>query len=162
MDFQIGDKVIHSTYGLGEIVHIEEKIIHDLPTNCYVLRTNDLTIWIPINDLHQNSLRTPTLPDEFKRLFSILTSPGEALPEDRVIRKDQLLEQMKNGQLTSICYVVRDLTHLKRVKKLNDMEKSILERAVNSLLTEWIFSLGVTQYQAQQAMTNMLTGEAGL
>jgi len=158
MDYHIGDKVIHSTYGLGEIVHIEEKVIHDRPTNCYVFRTNELTIWIPINDLHQNSLRTPTLPGEFVRLFSILTSPGEALPEDRVLRKDQLIEHMKNGQLVSICHVVRDLTHLKRIKKLNDQEKSILERATNSLLTEWIYSLGVTQYQAQQAMANMLGG----
>jgi RNA polymerase-interacting CarD/CdnL/TRCF family regulator len=158
MDFHIGEKVIHSTYGLGEIVRIEEKIIHGQPTNCYVVRTNDLTIWIPINDLHQNSLRTPTLPDEFERLFSILTSPGEALPDDRILRKDQLIENMKNGQLTSICHVVRDLTHWKRVKKLNDQEKSILERAVNSLLTEWIYSLGVSPNQAQQAMTKMLEG----
>ena len=158
MDFHIGDKVIHSTYGLGEIIRIEEKQVHDSPTNCYVFHTNELTIWIPINDLHQHSLRTPTLPDEFKGLFSILTSPGEALPEDRVIRKDQLIESMKNGQLASICHVVRDLTHWKRNKKLNDQEKSILERATSSLLTEWIYSLGVDKYQAQQAMTQMLSG----
>jgi RNA polymerase-interacting CarD/CdnL/TRCF family regulator len=158
MDFHVGDTVIHSTYGLGEIVHIEEKVIHDYPTNCYVLRTRELTIWIPINDLHQNSLRMPTLPSEFTRLFSILTSPGEALPEDRVIRKDQLITDMKDGQLASICHVVRDLTHFKRVKKLNDKEKSILERARNSLLIEWIYSLGVSQLQAQQAMTEMLGG----
>jgi CarD family transcriptional regulator len=158
MDFHIGDKVIHSTHGMGEIVHIEEKVIHDCPTNCYVVRTNELTIWIPINDLHQHSLRTPTLPDEFVRLFSILTSPGEALPEDRLLRKDQLIAHMKNGQLASICHVVRDLTQLKRIKKLSEQEKSILERAMNSLLTEWIYSLGVSQYQAQQAMTKMLSG----
>jgi RNA polymerase-interacting CarD/CdnL/TRCF family regulator len=158
MDFHIGDKVIHSTHGLGEIVHIEEKVIHDRPTNCYVVRTHELTIWIPINDLQQHSLRMPTLPDEFIRLFSILTSPGEALPEDRVLRKDQLIAHMKDGQLASICHVVRDLTHFKRIKKLNDQEKSILERAMNSLLIEWIYSLGVSQYQAQQAMTEMLGG----
>jgi len=158
MDFHIGDKVIHSTYGLGEIIRIEEREIHDHPTNCYVVRTNELTIWIPINDLNQHSLRIPTLPEDFLGLFSILTSPGEALPEDRVVRKDQLIANMKNGQLASICQVVRDLTHLKRVKKLNDQEKSILERARNSLLTEWIYSLGVPEYQAQQAMMKMLGG----
>jgi CarD family transcriptional regulator len=158
MDFHIGDKVIHSTYGMGEIVHIEEKVIHGCSTNCYVVRTNELTIWIPINDLHQHSLRTPTLPDEFVRLFSILTSPGEALPEDRILRKDQLIANMKSGQLASICHVVRDLTQFKHIKKLSEQEKSILERAMNSLLTEWIYSLGVSQYQAQQAMTKMLGG----
>ena len=156
MDFHIGDKVIHSTYGLGEIVHIEKKVINGHPTDCYVVRTKDLTIWIPINDLHQHSLRTPTLPEDFKRLFSILTSPGEELPEDRVLRKDQLIANMRDGQLASICQVVRDLTHYQRSSKLNDQEKSILERAVNSLVTEWTFTLGTNPHQAIQTMESML------
>jgi len=158
MDYHVGDKVIHSIYGLGEVVRIEEKIINGRPTNCYVVSVNELTIWIPINDSHQNSLRTPTMPGEFEELFTILTSPGETLPEDRLLRKDLLVEQLKNGQLSSICQVVRDLTHWKRTKKLNDQEKSILERAINSLLTEWIYSLGVSRHQAQQGLAKMLEG----
>ncbi len=158
MDFQIGDKLIHSTYGLGEVVLIEEKNIHGRATNCYVFRTHDLTIWIPIDDLHQNSLRKPTMPNEFTNLFSILTSPGEPLPEDRILRKDQLTEYLKNGQIKSICQVVRDLTHFKRRKKLNDQEKFILERATDSLLTEWIYALGVSRNQAEHAMLKLLEG----
>ena len=156
MRFHIGDKVIHCSFGLGEIVHIEEKIFHGHPTNCYVVRTTELTVWIPINDLQQNSLRLPTPPEEFERLSAILTNPSETLLEDRVLRKDQLMAQMKDGQLASICRVVRDLTHFKHSKKLNDQEKSILERAVNSLLTEWTYSLGMPLNQAHQAMTNLL------
>jgi RNA polymerase-interacting CarD/CdnL/TRCF family regulator len=67
---------------------------------------------------------------------------------------------MRDGQLASICRVGRDLTYFKRIKKLNDQENSILERAMKSLLTEWIYSLGVSQYQAQQAMAKMLDGKA--
>lgn len=156
MGFQIGDKVIHWSYGLGEIVHIEEKIIRDHPTNCYVVRTSDLTIWIPITDLQQQSLRVPTPPDEFVTLFAILTGPSEKLLEDRALRKDQLMAQMKDGQLASICRVVRDLTHFKQSTKLNEQEKSILERAMKSLLTEWTYSLGLPLSQAQQDMANLL------
>ncbi len=156
MGFHVGDKVIHSTYGLGEIVYIEEKIIREHLTNCYVIRTHDLMIWIPINDAQQQSLREPTTPDEFVRLFALLKSPGEALPTDRMQRKDALLERMRDGQLSSICTVVRDLTSFKRSAKLNDQERSLLERAMNSLLTEWIFSLRVPLSQAQQTMMELL------
>lgn len=156
MNFHVGDKVIHWSYGLGEIERIEEKPILGRPTNCYVFRTTDLTIWIPINDLQQHSLRSPTSPEEFVKLSTILTSPGEKLVEDRALRKDQLMEQMRDGQLASICRVVRDLTHFKRSTKLNDQEKSILERAMNSLLTEWTYSLAMPLSQAHQAITNML------
>ena len=156
MGFQIGDKVIHCTFGLGEIVNIEEKIVQGHPTNCYVVRITDLTIWVPIDDLQRHSLRVPTLPEEFKKLSAILTNPGETLLEDRVLRKDQLMKQIKDGQLASMCRVVRDLTHFKRTKKLNEQEKYILKRATDSLLTEWIYSLGIPLMQAHLAMTNLL------
>jgi CarD family transcriptional regulator, regulator of rRNA transcription len=156
MVFQVGDTVIHSTHGLGEILYIEEKIIRDHTTNCYVVRTGDLTIWIPIDDPHQQSLRLPAQPEDFVGLFAILTGPSEQLQEDRVLRKEQLMAQMRDGQLASICRVVRDLTQFKSSKKLNDQEKFILERATNSLLVEWAYSLGVSPTQANQAMTNLM------
>ena len=156
MDFQIGDKVIHCTHGLGEVVQIEQKVIRDRPTNCYVVRISDMMIWIPVDDPQQQCLRLPAQPDEFIGLSAILTGPSEQLQDDRLLRKDQLLARMRDGQLTSICRVVRDLTQFKRSKKLNDQETSILERATNSLLTEWALSLGVSQNQAQLAMMNLL------
>ena len=88
MGFQIGDKVIHCTFGLGEIVNIEEKTIRGQLANCYVVRINDLTTWIPINDQEQHTLRLATLPAEFDKFSAILTDAGESLPEDRVLRKN--------------------------------------------------------------------------
>jgi RNA polymerase-interacting CarD/CdnL/TRCF family regulator len=160
MRFHIGDKVIHWTYGLGEIVQIEEKPINGHLKNCYVFQTTDMTIWIPIDELQQHSLRQPTSPEEFSRLYSILQSPGEQLQEDRQMRKDQLMKQLRDGQLASICKVVRDLTYYKRSGKLNDQERTILERAEKSLLTEWTYSLGLPLHQAHQAMTNLLGEQA--
>jgi CarD family transcriptional regulator len=156
MAFQIGDKVIHCTFGLGEITQIEEQNINGHLTNCYVVHLPDMTIWVPTDESGQNSLRVPTPPEEFIKTLPILTSPNENLMEDRVLRKNQLVDQLKDGQLASICRVVRDLTHYQRNSKLNDQEKSILERAVNSLITEWTFSLGTPQIQAHQAMVSML------
>jgi CarD family transcriptional regulator len=156
MVFQIGDKVIHVSHGLGEIVQVEEKIIDGQSASCYVVRTSDLLIWVPINDLPQCSLRVPTPPEECERLFTILNSPSEELLGDRVLRKDQLMIQMKSGELASICRVVRDLSHYKRNARLNDQEVSILKRAMNSLLTEWAYSLDIPLSEAQQAMTNLL------
>jgi len=156
MGFHVGDKVIHCTHGLGEIFQIEQKTICGHLTNCYVVRTPDLTIWIPVDDLQQHCLRLPAQPEEFVGLFAILNGPSEQLQEDRLLRKDQLLAQMRDGQLASICRVVRDLTNFKRSKKLNDQETSILERATNSLLTEWAHSLGMSQNQAHLAMINLL------
>jgi RNA polymerase-interacting CarD/CdnL/TRCF family regulator len=156
MAFHVGDKVIHCTFGLGEITQIEEKSINGHQTSCYVVRVPDMTVWVPTDEAGQNSLRLPTPPEEFMKTLPILTSPNENLLEDRVERKNQLVDQLKDGQLSSICRVVRDLRHYQRNSKLNDQEKSILERAVKSLITEWTFSMGTPQHQAYQAMESML------
>jgi RNA polymerase-interacting CarD/CdnL/TRCF family regulator len=156
MSFKVGDIVIHWAFGVGEIMLIEEKTIRNQLTNCYVVRTSTLTIWIPITDLQQQSLRYPVPPEEFEQLSAILSSPCEKLQDDRVLRKNQLLAQMKDGQLASIIYVVRDLTNFKRSTRLNDREKAILALAVDSLLTEWIYSLGTPLGQARQTMMSLL------
>ena len=156
MSFEIGDKVIHCTFGLGEIIQIEEKVINGDLTNCYVIQLNNMTIWVPIDDTGQSSLRVPTPPDEFIKTLPILSSPNETLLEDRLLRKKQLTDQLNDGQLASICRVVRDLSHYQRSSKLNDQERSILERAVKSLLTEWTFTLGITQLQAHQTMESLV------
>jgi len=155
MSFQIGEHVIHCTFGLGEITQIEEKTINSHPTLCYVVMINDMTVWVPTDD-PQNSLRTPTPPDEFINTLPILTSPNLPLDEDRLLRKNQLMDQLKDGQLSSICRVVRDLRHYQRNSKLNDQERSILERAVKSLLTEWTISLGLPFSKAHEAMESLL------
>jgi RNA polymerase-interacting CarD/CdnL/TRCF family regulator len=158
MAFQIGDKVIHCTFGLGEITQIEEKVINGHLTNCYVYEITGMTIWIPIEDKQQDSLRLPTSPEEFNKVLPILSSPNEKLEDDRVLRKQHLMEQMRDGQLSSICRVVRDLTYFQRNSKLNDHERAILERAIKSLLAEWSLSLGTPLHQAHQTMENMLQG----
>jgi RNA polymerase-interacting CarD/CdnL/TRCF family regulator len=156
MGFQIGDKIIHRTFGMGEITRIEEKTFNGHQVNCYVVSITDMTIWVPVDNEETNSLRIPTSPEEFLKTLPILSSPNEALQEDRVLRKNQLMEELRDGQLSSICRVVRDLSHYQRSSKLNDQEKTILERAVKSLLTEWTLSLGTPQNLAYQTMENML------
>jgi len=156
MGFHVGDKVIHCTFGLGEITQIEKKTINGHLTKCYVVKINDMTVWVPIDDPLQNSLRLPTPPAEFMKVLPILTSPTITLQEDRLERRHQLLEQLRDGQLTSICRVIRDLTNFQRNSKLNDQEKTILERATRSLLAEWTLSLGIPPNQAHHAMEAML------
>jgi RNA polymerase-interacting CarD/CdnL/TRCF family regulator len=156
MAFHVGDKVIHCSFGLGEITQIEDKLINGYNTQCYVVNISNMMIWIPTKDQEQNSLRLPTSPEEFSKVLPILSSPNEKLEDDRVLRKQHLMEQMRDGQLSSICRVVRDLTHFQRISKLNDNERAILERAIKSLLAEWSHSLGTPANQAQLAMESML------
>jgi len=156
MDYHVGDKVIHRSYGLGEIVQIDEKFIHDRQMLCYVVRTRDLTIWVPADEPDKSSIRRPTPGNDFEKLFAILRSPGNPLPIDRFERKTNLIERMKDGKLASICSVIRDLAFYRREKKLNEYDNSTLERARSFLLTEWTYSLSISQVQANDELMQLL------
>jgi RNA polymerase-interacting CarD/CdnL/TRCF family regulator len=158
MTFHVGEQVIHWKFGLGEIVKVEEKVVLGKCALYYVVQIRDFLIWVQANEIGEASLRKPTPDNEFNDLFSILRSPGEALPEDCLVRKQHLRDQMRNGKLYGICRVVRDLTSFSRVKPLNENDKSILTRARNFLITEWGLSLSVTPEQAERELAHMLRG----
>lgn len=156
MDFNVGDKVIHRTYGLGEILEVDEKELAGCKQQYYVVQTGDLTVWVPVNNQDSSSLRLPTLKKEFKKVLAILGGPVEPLSFDRFERKTHLLNKMKDGRLESICQVVRDLSFHRAIKKLNDDDLSILERAKKLLLSEWKFALLVPLVQAEKELNELL------
>ena len=156
MEFQVGDKVIHSIHGIGDIVEIETKTIEGRDVECFVVQTQDLTIWVPITQAHQHTLRYPTPEIEFESLFSILGGPSKVLPDDRIERKTHLSNLLSEGELNSIGQVVRDLSHRNQETKLSEEDKSTLERAKNTLLIEWEYSLSISRSQALAAMRKLL------
>jgi CarD family transcriptional regulator len=156
LDYQVGDKVIHPSYGLGEVVRLDEKFIHERKMLCYVVRIRDLTIWVKADETGKSGLRRPTRGSDFERLFAILKSPGDPLTTDPYERKAILNERMKDGSLPSICTVIRDLALYRNIKKFNDHDKSIMERAKNFLLTEWMYSRSVSLEQVNAELKQLL------
>ena len=156
MGYQVGDKVIHWNYGFGEIVQLDVKNIQEHQTPYFVVRIRDFSIWVVADETAEANLRLPASAHDFENVFAILHSPGEPLPVDRFERKKLLALRMKDGKLASICGVVRDLTLQRTTKKLNDDDRSILERARNFLLAEWTFSLSVPMAKADSELESLL------
>ncbi len=156
MAFKVGDKVIHWIYGLGEIIELDEKVLSGNSGEYYVVETGDLTLWVPLNETGELSLRLPTPAEDFQKIFRLLASPGEALPEDRFKRKTHLTELMKDRTLESICVVIRDLVNYKLTNKINENDKSVLERSKNFLLNEWSYTLSVPIHKAERELRELL------
>jgi RNA polymerase-interacting CarD/CdnL/TRCF family regulator len=156
MDFQVGDKVVHWTYGLGEIINLEEKILSGRTSLYYVVQVNDLTIWVPSDENGKRSMRLPTPANEFENLFILLSSPGEPLSKDRLERKLELSQRMKDGTLESICKVIRDLSFFRKTQKFNESDTLTLERAQKFLLSEWMISFSIPAAQAEKELKRLL------
>lgn len=162
MSFQVGDRVIHWYYGLGQIAQMDEKILDGRTERYFVVKIRDLTLWVPDNADVENILRYPTPAKEFNHLFDILSSPPEPLVVDRMTRKNQLTIQLKTGRLDTICRALRDLTYQRRTKGLNEYDKTVLERLQNFLLDEWAISLSVPLIQARNDLAHLLSDEPAI
>jgi RNA polymerase-interacting CarD/CdnL/TRCF family regulator len=157
MDFQVGDKVVHWVYGPGEIINLEEKVLSGHTNLYFVVQVNNLTLWVPSDEQGKRSMRFPTPASEFEDLFALLRSPGVPLPNDRLERKLELSERMKDGTLESICRVIRDLHFFRQTQKFNESDTSTLERAQKFLLSEWRISLSVPAAQAEKELNQLLS-----
>lgn len=157
--FHVGDQVIHCTHGLGEIIQLDEKELFGHNDKYYVVKIRDLTVWVPISEMGERCLRPLTPAGDFERLFGILSSPGVPLSLDRLERKNQLMEQLKDGTLESVCRVVRDLAFHRRMKKTNENDVAVMARARSFLLDEWSVVLSIPIHQAENKLRDLLGGE---
>ncbi len=159
MNFHSGDTVMHWTYGIGQIVNLEERDLFGSKTLYFAVQVRDMTVWVPADSKVGSRLRSPTSKSRFKQLLGILSSPSEPLPEDRLERKTRLLELLHDGRPESLCQVIRDLSAYQRqkVRPMNDNDQMVLKQSRNTLLGEWGFVLSITHAQAEFELHRLLT-----
>jgi RNA polymerase-interacting CarD/CdnL/TRCF family regulator len=159
MGFQKGDMVMHWTYGIGQIVSLEERALAGSKTVYYVVQVGDMTVWVPADSKVGSRLREPTPQLQFQQLLSILSRPSEPLPEDRVERKARLLELVQRGRPDGLCQAIRDLSAYQKKlgKPMNDHDQMILKQSRRTLLGEWEFVFSITHAQAEHELQRLLT-----
>jgi RNA polymerase-interacting CarD/CdnL/TRCF family regulator len=156
MNFQKGDTVMHWTYGIGQIIDLEERAIAGSKLLYYAVNVQNMTVWVPADGKVAGRLRTPTSKLRFKRLVSILSGSSEPLPEDRLERRTRLQERVKDGSVASLCQVIRDLSAHKKEFKMNENDTIVLKQSLNTLLGEWEFVLSVPHAQANLDLHRLL------
>jgi RNA polymerase-interacting CarD/CdnL/TRCF family regulator len=156
MTIQVGDTVMHWTYGLGQVVGKDERVIADRKALYYAVKVRDMTVWVPVDDHLDTRLRPPSTPRKFKNILALLSASGEPLPEDRQERKLTLVERLKDGQAESLCRLIRDLYAHQRVHPLNDNDNNLMKRSRDALLSEWGFVLSVPPVEAELEMHRLL------
>ena len=159
MNFHEGDTVMHWTYGLGKVMRLEERDLSGSIIPYYAVKVREMTVWVPADGNLGSRLRFPTSPAGFKRLLTILSGPGEPIPEDRQERRTHFLELFKDGRAESLCKVIRDLSVYQKSHKLNDNDQSFLKQARRAMLAEWEFVRSITPEQAELELHRILQSE---
>ena len=154
MHFKAGDWIVHPTYGVSEVVRLEERQLAEAPKLLYyVLSADKSTVWVPVE---ANGLRKLTTSKELEQGRALLRSKPLSLTTDHRERRLTILESLKGGSFQTLCEVVRDLAAFGWRKSLGEADAALLKRARESLSREWAASAGTSIDEANAEVTELL------
>jgi RNA polymerase-interacting CarD/CdnL/TRCF family regulator len=154
MQFKAGDRIVHPTYGVSEVMRLEERQLAEVNKRLYyVLSADKSTVWVPVD---ASGLRKLTTSTELERGRALLRGKPASLTTDHRERRLTISESLKSGSFQTLCEVVRDLAAFGWRKSLGEADAALLKRARESLSREWAASAGTTIDEANAEVTALL------
>lgn len=153
--YDIGEWVVHSRYGVGEIKSVEQIPLYgdvQKKEKCFKVQTNESVFWFPVEQSENPRIRPIASRERMKRALKILREPPQDLDAHHNVLKGRISETQNNGSLKAKIGLIRDLLARQTVKKLNILEERALKKLNLQLVREWAISMDVDTTAAQSQL----------
>jgi CarD family transcriptional regulator len=141
--FQVNQKVVYPSQGVGVITAIQEKEFKNEKVPYYViyLEVSDMTIMVPTDKAVGLGIRPIVPSKEAQRALELIGEDFEPITSDWKERYNKNLDLLKKGSVTDIATIVRTLYHRSKVKELPILERKLYDSALKLLEDEVSYSL---------------------
>ncbi|MDR3192783.1 MAG: CarD family transcriptional regulator [Treponema sp.] len=141
--FQVNQKIVYPSQGVGIITSIEEKIFKSEKIPYYViyLEVSDMTIMVPVEKAEGLGIRPIVPKDEAQKALDLIGEDYDPIPSDWKLRYQMNLDLLKKGSVSDIAMIVRSLYHRSKVKELPILERKLYDSALKLLEDEISYSL---------------------
>ncbi|GHU64277.1 transcriptional regulator [Spirochaetia bacterium] len=142
-NFQVDQKVVYPSQGVGVVKSIEEKTFKESKVLYYViyLEVSDMTIMVPMDKAETLGIRPIVAKDEALKALELISEDYEPIPSDWKLRYQMNLDLLKKGSIMDIASIVRALYHRSKVKELPILERKLYDSALKLLEDEVSYSL---------------------
>jgi len=149
--FNVGDKVVYPSHGVGRIEAIEEKEVAGQKIKCYVLSIigKELKIIVPMFNAQKVGLRQIIQEEEVERVFDILRDEINNMPPKWNKRYTFNLDKIRTGSIYEIAEVFKNLTRLGQRKELSFGERKMLDSTKELIVIEIAHSKKIGTSQAE-------------
>lgn len=154
MEFSVGDKVIHSGHGCGQIVGLEHLDLVAGFENYYLIKFPEkgLTVHVPVRKVEALGVRPVMSHAKLARVMDALRDRPHPLSEDFRERELRIRETLESGRPVRIAEAVRDLTWLKQHGRLTRADTDLLVRGRKLLSAEIALATGADILDAKQSI----------
>lgn len=156
--FKEKQQVVYPLQGVGQVMEIIEMEFQNTPTLYYViyLPVSDMTVKVPVDKAEQLGIRAIVPKKEAEAALDLFTEEYEPIAADWKLRYQMNLDLLKQGSVRDIATVVRTLYHRKKVKELPIMERKLYDSALQLLMDEVSFSLGISKKEVEELVFTRL------
>ena len=156
--FEVGDKAVHPSHGLGEIIAIETREFAGARGLYYILRIfdNAMKVMVPTNSVAQAGLRSVMSAQEADGVLATMRAREVAVdlqPWSRRFRA--YTEMIKSGAPHEVAKVLRDMHRLRFDKDLSFGERRLLDQAKSLLVKELAVAKKMTEAQLLAEMSQI-------
>jgi len=138
--FEVGDWIVHDSYGVGEVVGIVEKVLDGHQETFFKVSTTDIEYWLPCETADAEHIRRIRSQKEFEQALKIISKPADVMSDPPSRHRQMINERWQDGSLTARAALIRDLHGMSDVKKLSYDEKRAYDKAENFFINEWVIS----------------------
>jgi CarD family transcriptional regulator len=141
--FQVHQKVVYPSQGVGVITEIQEKDFKNEKVLYYTiyLEVTDMTIMVPVDKAEGLGIRPIVPSKEAQRALELIGEDFEPITSDWKERYNKNLDLLKKGSVSDIATIVRTLYHRSKVKELPILERKLYDSALKLLEDEVSYSL---------------------
>ena len=156
--FQVEQKVVYPSQGVGIIKSIEEKLFKDKKILYYMiyLEVSDMTIMVPVGKAESLGIRPIVAKDEALKALDLMGEDYDPIPSDWKLRYQMNLDLLKKGSIADIASIVRSLYHRSKVKELPILERKLYDSALKLLEDEISISLKKSKEEIQNMIFSKL------
>lgn len=155
--FEIGNKVVYPSHGVGEVVDIESQTIADIKMEVYVVSfpEDKMTLKVPIFRAESSGLRPLVDSSAVNEVYEILQTKPKRGNKMWSRRAQEYELKINSGMLTSVAEVVRDL--YKNIDSDRSYsERTIYESALKRLSSEIAILENITEEEASNKLVDVL------
>jgi len=156
--FQVDQKVVYPSQGVGVIKSIIQKKFKDSKIPYYViyLEVTDMTIMVPVDKAVELGIRSTVSRDEATKALELISEDYEPIPSDWKMRYQMNLDLLKKGSIRDIASIVRSLYHRSKVKELPIQERKLYDTALRLLEDEVSISLRKSKDEVENMIFSRL------
>jgi CarD family transcriptional regulator len=159
--FQVDQKVVYPSQGVGIIEAIVQKKFQDAKIPYYVIyiEVTDMTIMVPVDKAVELGIRSTVSRDEAAKALELISDEYDPIPSDWKMRYQMNLDLLKKGSIRDITSIVRSLYHRSKVKELPILERKLYDSALRLLVDEASISLRKTKEEVESMIFSRLEPE---